>query len=101
MVQRLNNLGDDLAPRLHSVKISDILKTNDHTFDAGQAGMIARQRITPAPTAILALQPAAAANRSTRAGREGAKTFADTAGIVRMEQANDWLSNQVFRSVAK
>ena len=59
LIQRVNDIGDDLALFLHALQVGDIQKTNCDRFDAGVMQMVLRGNLKPAPQSVFTFQAAA------------------------------------------
>src|SRR5271157_1234499 len=62
----MDNVGDNLAFRLHTLEFGDILGVEKYSFQARFAGAIAPDNLKPAPGAIARAQAAAVAGTGTR-----------------------------------
>jgi hypothetical protein len=88
-VERVNDVGDDLALFLHAADIGDIEKADDDGFDAGIAEVILAGNLEPTPGAVFALDAVVVADPATGSGDELVDAVLSGGALIGMEQVHD------------
>src|ERR1700722_20475354 len=69
-VERVNDVGNDLALFLHAAEIGDVEEADDDGFNAGIAKVVLGRDFEPTPGAVFALEAVVVADPSTGRGGE-------------------------------
>ena len=100
-VERVNDVGNDLALFLHAAEIGDVEEADDDGFDAGIAEMVLAGDFEPAPGAVFALDAVVVADPAARSDGELVDALLGGAALIGMENADDGAADEFAVEIAE
>ncbi len=88
-VERVNDVGNDLALFLHAANIGDVEKADDDGFDAGIPEMVLARDFEPAPRAVFALDAVVVADPTAGSGDEFIDAVLSSSALIGMQDVDD------------
>lgn len=101
LVERVNDVGHDLALFLHTAEVGDVEKTDDDSFDAGIAEVILAGDLEPAPGAVFALDAVIVADPAAGSSGEFVDALLGGDALFRMENVDEGSADEFAVEVAE
>src|SRR5580704_46857 len=100
-VERVNDVGDDLALFLHAAQIGDVEEADDDGFDAGIAEMVLAGDLEPAPGAVFALDAVVVADPAAGGGDEFVDAILCADALIGVEEIHDGSTDEFAVEIAE